>query len=91
VSGLDTCRGGSTGSGEIVAGRGNTRALVTNMVVKYHGGEEKNGKGRVCVDFTDLNKACLNYLFPLPKIDLLVDVIAGHIRMSFLDAFQGYH
>uniref|UniRef100_A0A2N9G4Z6 Reverse transcriptase domain-containing protein n=1 Tax=Fagus sylvatica TaxID=28930 RepID=A0A2N9G4Z6_FAGSY len=27
----------------------------------------------------------------LPKIDQLVDATAGHDRMSFLDAFQGYH
>ena len=27
----------------------------------------------------------------MPKIDQLVDAIANHPRMSFLDAFQGYH
>ena len=27
----------------------------------------------------------------MPWIDQLVDVIVGHPRMSFLDAFQGYH
>ena len=27
----------------------------------------------------------------MPKIDQLVDVTYGHLRMSFLDAFQGYH
>ena len=27
----------------------------------------------------------------MPKIDQLVDDIYGHPRMSFLDAFQGYH
>ena len=45
----------------------------------------------MCVDFTDLNKACPKDPFPMPKIDQLVDVTVGHIRMSFLDAFQGYH
>ena len=39
----------------------------------------------------DLNKACPKDLFPMPRIDQLVDAIAGHPRMSFLDAFQGYH
>ena len=27
----------------------------------------------------------------MPKIDQLVNAIVGHPRMSFLDAFQGYH
>ena len=49
------------------------------------------GKWRVCVDFTDLNKACPKNPFPMPQIDQLVDMIVGHPRMSFLDAFQGYH
>ena len=27
----------------------------------------------------------------MPRIDQLVDATVGHPRMSFLDAFQGYH
>ena len=27
----------------------------------------------------------------MPRIDQLVKAIVGHLRMSFLDAFQGYH
>ena len=45
----------------------------------------------MCVDFTDLNKACPKDLFPMPRIDQLVDATVGHHQMSFLDAFQGYH
>ena len=45
----------------------------------------------MCVDFTDLNKACPKDHFPLPWIDQLVDVTVRHPWMSFLDAFQGYH
>uniref|UniRef100_A0A2N9GNU9 Uncharacterized protein n=1 Tax=Fagus sylvatica TaxID=28930 RepID=A0A2N9GNU9_FAGSY len=60
--------------------------LFNTVVVK-----KKNGKLRVCVDFTDLNRACPKDPFPLPRIDQLVDSTSGHERMSFLDAFQGYH
>ena len=51
----------------------------------------KNGKWQVCVDFTDLNKAYPKDPFPLPRIDQLVNATVGHFRMSFLNAFQGYH
>uniref|UniRef100_A0A2N9GE01 Integrase catalytic domain-containing protein n=1 Tax=Fagus sylvatica TaxID=28930 RepID=A0A2N9GE01_FAGSY len=60
--------------------------LSNTVVVK-----KKNRKWRVCVDFTNLNQACPKDPFPLPKIDQLVNATAGHDRMSFLDAFQGYH
>ena len=53
--------------------------------------QKKNGKWRVYVDFTDLNRACPKDPFPMPKIDQLVDATYEHPRMSFLDAFQGYH
>ena len=43
------------------------------------------------MDFTDLNKVCLKDLFPIPRIDQLVDATVRHPRMSFLDAFQRYH
>ena len=43
------------------------------------------------MDFTNLNKACPKDPFPISRIDKLVDAIVGHPRMSFLDAFQGYH
>ena len=45
----------------------------------------------MCVDFKHLNRACPKDPFPMPRIDQLVDATVGHPRMSFLDAFQGYH
>ena len=45
----------------------------------------------MCVDFTDLNKACPKDSFPLPRIDQLVDSTAGHKLLTFMDAFSGYN
>ena len=47
--------------------------LANTVVVK-----KKNGKWKVCVDFTNLNRACPKDLFPMPKIDQLVDATYGH-------------
>jgi hypothetical protein len=53
--------------------------------------KKSNGKWRICVDFTDINKACLKDSFPLPRIDQLVDSTAGHRLLTFMDAFFGYN
>ena len=45
----------------------------------------------MCVDFTDLNKACPKNSFPLPRIDQLVDSTARHKLLMFMDAFLGYN
>ena len=45
----------------------------------------------MCVDFTDLNKACPKDNFPLLRIDQLVDSTAGHKLLMFMDAFSGYN
>ncbi len=52
---------------------------------------KKNGTWRMCVDYTDLNKACPADPFALPRIDQIIDATAGCERLSFLDAYSGYH
>jgi len=49
------------------------------------------GKWRMCVDFTDLNKACPKDSFPLPRIDRLVDSTSEHELLTFMEAFSGYN
>ena len=53
--------------------------------------KKANGKWRMCVNFTDLNKACPKDSYLLPCIVQLVDSIAGHQLLSFMDAFSGYN
>lgn len=60
--------------------------LANTMSVK-----KKNDKWQMCIDFTDLNKACPKDDFPLPRIDKVVDDAANSQLMSLLDCFSGYH
>ena len=60
----------------------------SNVVVV---GKKEKGKWRVCVDYTNLNRACWKDCFPIPKIDQTVDATAGYALLSFLEAYSGYN
>ena len=53
--------------------------------------KKANGKWRMCVDFTDLNKACPKDSYLFPRIDTLVDSMARNQLLSFMDAFSSYN
>ena len=53
--------------------------------------KKANEKRRMCVEFIDLNKACLKDSFPLLRIDKMMDSIAGYKLQTFMDAFSGYN
>ena len=46
---------------------------------------------RMCIDFTNLNKACLKDPFPLPQIDQVIASTTGCELLSFIDAYSGFH
>jgi hypothetical protein len=52
---------------------------------------KKNKYWRMCVDYTDLNKACKKDPFGLPRINQVVDSTAGCSLLNFLDCYFGYH
>jgi hypothetical protein len=45
----------------------------------------------MCVDYTNLNKACKKDPFELSRIDQVMDSMAGCSLLSFLDCYLGYH
>ena len=53
--------------------------------------KKANGKWQMCVNFTDLNRACPKDSYPLPRIDTMVDSTVRHELLSFMDAFSGYN
>lgn len=53
--------------------------------------KKSNGKWRMCMDYTDQNRACPKDAYPLPNIDRLVNGVARHRMLSFLDAYFGYN
>jgi prolyl oligopeptidase PreP (S9A serine peptidase family) len=59
--------------------------LANTVLVK-----KKNRKWRMCVDFTDLNKAVRRTIF-LERVDKIVDDAANSEMLSLLDMFSGYH
>ena len=53
--------------------------------------KKANKKWMMCIDFTDLNKACPKDIYPLPQVDVLIDSTAQHQLLSLMDVFSGYN
>jgi hypothetical protein len=52
---------------------------------------KKNNTWCMCIDYTNLNKACPKDPFVLLHIDQVIDSTADCDLLSFLDAYSGYH
>ena len=44
-----------------------------------------------CIDFRDLYKACFEDNFPLPILEIMIDITFGYERMSFMASFSRYN
>jgi hypothetical protein len=62
-------------------------AWCSNLVVV----RKKNGGIRLCIDFRNLNLACIKDNYPLPNMETLLQRVTGSKIMSMLDGFSGYN
>jgi hypothetical protein len=53
--------------------------------------KKNTNEWRMCVDYTVLNKHCPKDPFGLPRIDQVIDSMAGCDLLCFLDCYSGYH
>nr|GFB88670.1 reverse transcriptase domain-containing protein [Tanacetum cinerariifolium] len=53
--------------------------------------QKSDGGWRMCVHFTDINKACPKDCYPLPEIDWKIESLLGFRLKCFLDTYKGYH
>ncbi|GKF63244.1 hypothetical protein Tco_0186692 [Tanacetum coccineum] len=90
-SGPETCQSQPGGGTETSRGGNHERNLLSRLAVQSSHGEKHDGSWWMCVDFTDLNKACPQNCYPLLKIDWKVKSLCGYPYKCFLDAYKGYH
>jgi hypothetical protein len=53
--------------------------------------KKKDGSLRLCVDYRPLNAVTIKNKYPLPRIDVLFDQLAGDKVFSKIDLCSGYH
>ena len=58
------------------------------MASEHSTSSKKDGKVRICIDFRDLNKACLKDDFPLPNINVIVDSATSSAMYFLWMGFQ---